>query len=224
MMNIGLLLYPGLTQLDLTSPFEVFARFPNTAVHVVWKNLEPVVADSKLAIVPNATFATCPALDLLMVPGGPGQERLMTDDETLNFVGAQGQQAKWVTSVCTGSLILGRAGLLKNYRAVTHWAYLELLPLFGAIVQNDRVVIDRNRITAGGVTAGIDFALHVAAVLHGDDVAKLLQLGIEYDPKPPFDNGHPRVANPVHVDMLRRSRFDAIIARQRVVIESNPRP
>jgi cyclohexyl-isocyanide hydratase len=218
MTTIGMLLFPKLTQLDLTGPFEVFTRFPDTTVHLVWKNRDPVVAESKLAMLPTSTFADCPQLDLLMVPGGWGQEALLDDPETLAWVRRQGEGAKWVTSVCTGALVLGAAGLLEGYRAVTHWAFVELLPLFGATVASERVVIDRNRITAGGVTAGIDFALQVAAELHGPDVAKLIQLGLEYDPAPPFSCGHPRSADPAHVELLRSTRFAKRVAAQREAI------
>jgi cyclohexyl-isocyanide hydratase len=218
-MHVGLLLYPGLTQLDLTGPFEVFHRLPDTQVHLVWKTLEPVRADSKLSILPTTTFDDCPLLDLLMVPGGPGQEALMTDAATLDFVRRQGAQARWVTSVCTGALVLGQAGLLDGYAAVTHWAYLELLPLFGATVRTERVVVDRNRITAGGVTAGIDFGLQVAAALHGEAVAKAVTLGLEYDPAPPYP-GHPRSAEPALVAQLKSTRYQERVDRQRASILS----
>lgn len=221
-MHVGLLLYPGLTQLDLTGPFEVFHRLPDTQVHLVWKTLEPVVADSKLALLPTTTFEGCPPLDLVMVPGGPGQEALMIDTQTLDFVRRQGAQARWVTSVCTGALVLGQAGLLEGYAAVTHWAYLELLPLFGATVRTERVVVDRNRITAGGVTAGIDFALQVAAALHGEAVAKEVTLGLEYDPEPPYP-GHPRSAESALVAQLNATRYQPRVERQRERILSQRR-
>lgn len=219
MTTFGLLLYPGLTQLDLTGPFEVFSRLPDTQVHLVWKSLDPVLADSKLSILPTTTFASCPKLDLLMVPGGPGVEALLHDAETLEFVRRQGEAASWVTSVCTGSLVLGAAGLLQGYSATTHWAYLEVLPLVGATVVSERVVVDRNRITAGGVTAGIDFGLRLASELHGPELAKVVQLGLEYDPAPPFDSGHPRSADPAHVDLLR-GFFATRLAQVKVALET----
>ncbi len=218
MTHIGMLLFPRLTQLDLTGPFEVFHRLPGAQVHLVWKSTETIFSDSKLALTPTTTFADCPALDVLMVPGGFGQEALMTDDETLGFVRQQGERARWVTSVCTGALVLGQAGLLNGYRAVTHWAYCELLSLFGATHVDERVVIDRNRITAGGVTAGIDFALQLAAEVHGAEVAQAIQLGLEYDPKPPFACGHPRSASPELVSTLRENRFRPRVEAQRASI------
>jgi cyclohexyl-isocyanide hydratase len=220
MTHIGMLLFPRLTQLDLTGPFEVFHRLPETRVHLVWKSTAPIFSDSKLSLTPTTTFADCPSLDVLMVPGGFGQEALMTDDQTLDFVRRQGERARWVTSVCTGAMVLGQAGLLDGYRAVTHWAYCELLPLFGAVHIDERVVTDRNRITAGGVTAGIDFALQLAAEMHGPEVAQTIQLGLEYDPHPPFACGHPRSASPAMVSALRESRFRQRIEAQRAAIEA----
>src|SRR3954451_12179018 len=160
-MNIGMLLFPGLTQLDLTGPFEVFHRIPGATVHLVWKDLQPVRADSGLQLVPTITMADCPPLDVVMVPGGFGQIALMEDIQVLDWLRAQAKSAKYVTAVCTGSLLLGAAGLLEGYRATTHWAFTELLADYGATFAPGRVVIDRDRITGGGVTAGIDFALTI---------------------------------------------------------------
>jgi cyclohexyl-isocyanide hydratase len=212
-IHVGMLLYPRLTQLDLTGPYEVLASMPDTEVHLVWKTLEPVVADSKLAILPNATLATCPKLDILFVPGGVGQVALMQDREVLDFLRRHGAEARYVTSVCTGALLLGAAGLLEGYQAATHWAFMDLLPMFGARPVNARVVVDRNRITGGGVTAGIDFALRLAADLVGEDVAKQIQLGIEYNPAPPFRSGHPDVAEPEIVVTVRARLRDLIEQR-----------
>src|SRR5579859_321253 len=192
--HIGMLLYPNLTQLDLTGPFEVLSHVPNAEVHLAWKTIEPVVADSKLALVPNVTLAACPQLDVLFVPGGVGQVALMDDTEVIDFLRSQGKTARYVTSVCTGALLLGVAGLLAGYEATTHWAFMDLLPLFDARPIHRRVVIDRNRITGGGVTAGIDFGLRLAAELSSETLAKEIQLGLEYDPDPPFRSGHPDVA------------------------------
>jgi cyclohexyl-isocyanide hydratase len=203
--HIAMLLYPGVTQLDLTAPFELFHRLPDTKVHVAWKNTQPVYADSGLGIVPTTSFADVPPADVLCVPGGYGQIDLLGDAEVLGFLRRQGEQAKYVTSVCTGALLLGAVGLLQGYRAATHWAYMDLLPIVGATPVHERVVVDRNRITAGGVTAGIDFGLRVAAELAGADVAKRAQLMIEYDPAPPFQSGHPRSADPALVDSVRRT-------------------
>lgn len=203
--HVGLLLYPGLTQLDLTGPFEVLHRVPGTEVHLVWKDLAPVRADSGLVIHPTTRFADCPPLAVIMVPGGFGQMALMQDEETLSFLRRHGEGAEWVTSVCTGALLLGAAGLLRGYEATTHWHYQELLPAFGAIPKEARVVVDRNRMTGGGVTAGIDFGLRLAAALAGEDYAKGVQLGLEYDPEPPWACGHPRVADPKIVAAVRES-------------------
>ncbi|ERH62697.1 dimethylglycine dehydrogenase [Pantoea dispersa EGD-AAK13] len=193
--SIGLLLFPALTQLDLTGPFEVFARAPDTKVHLIWKNLELVVSDRGMAIQPTTTFDACPALDIICIPGGPGQINLMEDEEVLSFIRAKSKQAKLVTSVCTGSLVLGAAGLLEGYKATTHWASLDQLALLGAEPVNERVVRDRNRITGAGVTSGIDFALSVVSEMFGPDIAQNIQLHMEYDPAPPFDCGSPRSAS-----------------------------
>ena len=206
-IHIGMLLYPGLTQLDLTGPFEVLHRVPDARVHLLWKNLEPVVADSKLALGPTATLASCPDLDVLFVPGGHGQLLLMQDEEVIGFLRDAGRKARFVTSVCTGALLLGAAGLLEGYEAATHWAFMDLLPMFGARPVRKRVVSDRNRITGGGVTAGIDFGLTLAARLSTEAVAKGIQLGLEYDPEPPFQCGHPDVAEAAIVAVVRQ-RFD----------------
>jgi len=201
--HIGMLLYPGLTQLDLTGPFEVLHRIPDTRVHLLWKTLDPVTADSGLGLLPTTTLGACPPLGIVFCPGGTGQMALMQDGEVLGFLREQGVRARWVTSVCTGALLLGAAGLLEGYEATTHWAFMELLPMFGARPARRRVVVDRNRVTGGGVTAGIDFALRIAAELAGEDVAKRIQLGLEYDPQPPFRSGHPDVAEPAVVAAMR---------------------
>jgi cyclohexyl-isocyanide hydratase len=202
-MDIGMLLYPGLTQLDLTGPFEVLHRVPGARVHLAWKRAVAVVADSGLTITATTTLEACPPLDVLVVPGGTGQVALMQDGEVLEFLRRQGARARYVTSVCTGSLLLGAAGLLDGYEAATHWAFMDLLPAFGARPVRQRVVVDRNRITGGGVTAGIDFGLRLAAAIAGEGVAKRIQLGLEYDPEPPFRSGHPDVAEQDVVDDVR---------------------
>jgi len=211
--HVGMLLYPGLTQLDLTGPFEVLHRVPDAKVHLAWKTLDPVVADSGLTLVPSTTLAACPPLDVVFVPGGGGQTPLMQDPEVLAFLREHGSRARWVTSVCTGSLLLGAAGLLAGYEAATHWAFMDLLPLFGAKPVRRRVVVDRNRVTGGGVTAGIDFGLRIAAELAGDDFAKGVQLGLEYDPEPPFRCGHPDVAEPEVLARVRASFEERYRAR-----------
>jgi cyclohexyl-isocyanide hydratase len=181
-LNVGLLLFPEMTQLDLTGPYEVFVSLPRTAVHLVWKTLEPVTAGGGLRMLPTTTLATCPRLDVICVPGGPGQVALMRDAEVLAFLRNQAETCRYVTSVCTGSLVLGAAGLLRGFRATSHWLSLDQLAVLGATPVAERIVMDGNRITGGGVTSGIDFTLFVAAQLFGEDVAKEVQLRIEYDP------------------------------------------
>jgi len=195
-ISVGLLLFPRLTQLDLTGPFEVFSRTPGVTVHLIWKSLDPVTSDSGMSIAPTATFADVPPLDIICVPGGPGVAPLMEDDETLAFLRGCAEQAKYVTSVCTGSLVLGAAGLLKGKRATSHWMSRDLLQHFGAEAVNARIVHDGDTITGGGVTAGIDFALSIVDALRGRTVAEETQLAIEYDPEPPFQSGSPRSADP----------------------------
>jgi cyclohexyl-isocyanide hydratase len=201
--RIGLLLFPDITQLDMTGPYEVFTKFPEAQVHLVWKSLDPVVANGGMQIIPTTTFAGCPQLDLVCVPGGPGMNALLNDEETLTFLQGQAKGARYVTSVCTGALVLGAAGLLKGKRAATHWMSRDMLKAFGAMPVAERVVIDGNVITGGGVTAGIDFALTVAADAFGEDLAKAIQLGIEYDPQPPFAAGSPDGAGPAIVEKTR---------------------
>jgi cyclohexyl-isocyanide hydratase len=201
--RIGLLLFPDITQLDMTGPYEVFTKFPEAQVHLVWKSLDPVVANGGMQIIPTTTFAGCPQLDLVCVPGGPGMNALLNDEETLAFLQGQAKGARYVTSVCTGALVLGAAGLLKGKRAATHWMSRDMLKAFGAMPVAERVVIDGNVITGGGVTAGIDFALTVAADAFGEDLAKAIQLGIEYDPQPPFAAGSPDGAGPAIVEKTR---------------------
>jgi cyclohexyl-isocyanide hydratase len=217
-LHIGMLLFPRLTQLDLTGPFELFHRVPDAQVHLVWKDREPVLAAGGLALQPTTTLGACPPLDVVFVPGGRGQIDLTDDDEVLDFLAAQGRAARYVTSVCTGSLLLGAAGLLDGYDATTHWAYLDFLPAFGARPVKGRVVVDRNRITAGGVTAGIDFGLRVVAELAGEEWARALQLGLEYDPAPPFASGHPDVAEAALVSRVRDG-YGETRAAERAAIE-----
>jgi cyclohexyl-isocyanide hydratase len=198
-LEIGMLLYPGLTLLDLIGPQTVFSWFANT--HLVWKTKDLVYSDTGIGMEPSCTFESCPRdLDILFVPGGFGQNQLMSDAETLAFLADRGSTAKYVTSVCSGSLLLGAAGLLKGYKATSHWAARDGLSAFGAIPTDARVVVDRNRITGGGVTAGIDFGLVILAKLRGDDAAKLTQLAMEYDPEPPFQAGSPKTAGPAIVE------------------------
>lgn len=192
--TVGMLLFEGVTQLDLTGPYEVLARMPDTRIHLVAAAMDPVRTDWGMHITPDATFADAPPLDLLCVPGGWGVDACLEDEAMLGFLRERAGRAAYVTSVCSGALILGAAGLLRGYRATTHWMSLDLLRSFGAESVQARVVRDRNRITGGGVTAGIDFGLTVAAELHGEAAAQRIQLAIEYVPDPPFNSGSPHTA------------------------------
>jgi cyclohexyl-isocyanide hydratase len=206
--NIGFVIFPDLTQLDFTGPQQVLARLPESTMHIVAKSTAPVPSDSGLGLVATHTFENCPRLDLICVPGGnAGVVQALGDGETIEFVRRQSSTAKYVTSVCTGAFILGVAGLLKGRRATTHWAFTELLPLVGATHQEGRVVKDGNVITAGGVTSGIDFGLHVVAEIAGESVAQAVQLGLEYDPAPPFACGHPDRASAT-VRMMVSPRYE----------------
>ncbi len=202
--QIGMLIFPRLTQLDMTGPHEVLVRLPNTKVHLVARTLDPVTTDRGMRILPSVTYDDCPQLDVIMVPGGPGQQDLMEDAVALQFLQKQARGAKYVTSVCTGSLVLGAAGLLRGKRATSHWASIDYLKHLGAIPVSERIVIDGRVITGAGVTTGIDFALKLAAELESEEVAREIQLQIEYDPDPPFDSGSPRTASPELVARLRR--------------------
>ena len=202
-MDVVMLLYPRMTQLDLTGPYEVLARFEELNLHLVWKTLDPVNDVNGLQILPTDTLAGSPQADILFVPGGPGQISLMEDKEVLSFLRRQASGARYVTSVCTGSLVLAAAGLLTGYRATCHWLSLDQLAYFDAVPVSERVVMDRNRVTGAGVTSGIDFALTLAACLFGEERAKRVQLAMEYDPKPPFVGGTPASAGPELVAGLR---------------------
>lgn len=201
--RIGMLLFPRLTQLDLTGPYEVLVRLPNTAVDLIARTLAPVKTDRGMQIVPTVTYADCPPLDVVMVPGGPGQQYLMEDEEALAFLRKQAASARFVTSVCTGSLVLGAAGLLKGKRATSHWSSVDHLALLGAIPVREHVVVDGNLVTGAGVTSGIDFALSLAVILEGETVAREIALQIEYDPTPPFNAGSPKTAAPETLAVLK---------------------
>ena len=206
--HIVFLLFDGITQLDFTGPAQLLSRIPGAVVHTAAKAVKPVQTDSGFAILPSAGFADCPQADLLCVPGGFGTREVIQDKPTLQFLRDQAAAARYVTSVCTGSLALGAAGLLDGKRATSHWAYTSLLERFGARYEKARVVRDGDVITAGGVTSGIDFALTVVAEVAGQDVAESIQLALEYDPQPPFDSGHPDVADPERVAHLRNRVYD----------------
>ena len=194
--RIGFLLFPDITQLDMAGPYEVLIKLPGAEIHLIGKTRAPVTAGGGMQIVPTTTYADCPQLDMLCVPGGSGVNPLLEDEATLAFLRRQAKAARYVTSVCTGSLVLGAAGLLKGRRATTHWMSMEMLKAFGATPVHQRVVVDGNVITGGGVTAGIDFGLTVAAEVAGEEAAREIQLAIEYDPHPPFDAGSPAAAGP----------------------------
>jgi cyclohexyl-isocyanide hydratase len=194
-LHIGFLVYPGVIQLDVMAAYQVLAFPPNTQVHLIWKDLAAIVSNEGLLITPTVTLESCPPLDVICVPGGGlGQVEIMQDAEILNFLQQQGTMAKYVTSVCTGSLILAAAELLQGYQATCHWAFREQLAMLGVEVIPQRVVIDRNRVTGAGVTSGIDLGLTLVGLLCGEDVAKMTQLMMEYQPEPPFDAGTPETA------------------------------
>ena len=222
-LYIGFVIFPGITQLDMTGPFEVFARIPAADVHLVWKTLDPVRSDTGLVLTPTVTFDTCPALDVICVPGGPGINALLSDAPTLDFLRAQAATARYVTSVCTGALVLGAAGLLDGYEAATHWASRVFLPPFGAIPVETRVSIDRNRVTGGGVTAGIDFGLALAAELTDRATAERIQLFMEYDPSPPFAAGSPATAAPAVVAAGRDAMAASLDDRRAAVAMASGR-
>ena len=202
-LQIGLVLFPKVTQLDFTGPLQVFSSVPGAQVHLVWKRIEPVPSDSVLVLTPTTTFADCPQLDVICVPGGAGTDDMVNDEEMLAFLRKQAVGAKYITSVCTGSLVLGAAGLLRGYRAATHWMSVDFLSAFGAVPAKKRVCVDRNRITGGGVTAGIDFALTLVSLLVDQKTAEAIQLRLEYNPAPPFHSGSPDTASPEVLALLK---------------------
>ncbi|WP_339548248.1 isonitrile hydratase [Pseudomonas sp. RA_35y_Pfl2_P32] len=212
-LQIGFLLFPQVQQLDLTGPYDVLASLPDVQVHLIWKDLAPVTSSTGLVLQPTCRFADCPDLDVLCIPGGSGVGPLMEDAQTLAFIQAQAAKVRYLTSVCTGALVLGAAGLLKGKRATTHWAYHSLLGLLGAIPVQERVVRDGYLLTGGGITAGIDFALTLAAELYGDDVAQRVQLQLEYAPAPPFASGEPQTAPAAVLHQARQLAADSLAQR-----------
>jgi cyclohexyl-isocyanide hydratase len=221
LFNVGFVIFPQLTQLDFTGPLQVLARLPQSATHIVARSEAPVPSDCGLGLLPTHTFATCPPLDLICVPGGSGVVGAIGDHETMEFVRRQSATAKYVTSVCTGAFVLGAAGLLKGRRATTHWAYTQLLLLVGATHEKARIVKDGNVITAGGVTSGIDFGLGVVAEIAGETVAQAIQLGIEYDPAPPFGCGHPDRA-PEAIKAMLAGRYESATTAVRAALSRSP--
>jgi cyclohexyl-isocyanide hydratase len=212
-IQIGLVLFPRVTQLDFTGPLQVFSSVPGAKVHLIWKRIEPVPSDTVLALLPTVTFADCPQLDVICVPGGAGADDMINDEEMLDFLRKQAAGAKYITSVCTGSLVLGAAGLLQGYRAATHWTAMEFLEQFGAKPTKTRVCVDRNRVTGGGVTAGIDFALTLVSLLVDRKTAEAIQLRLEYNPAPPFNAGSPDTA-PTEILALMKDRIAPAQARR----------
>ncbi len=219
MTTIAFLLFNGQTQLDMTGPAQFLSRMPGAKVFYVAETLAPVPNDAGFAIVPTATFADVPKADILCVPGGVGVSDVMRDAAAMDWVRKVGAEATWVTSVCTGSLILGAAGLLKGYKATTHWAWHQHLSRFGAIPVEARTVIDRNRITGGGVTAGIDFALTLIEQVAGENVAKMLTLGFEYDPAPPHAVGTPAKAGEALVAAHKQAVGASMAKREAEIVE-----
>jgi cyclohexyl-isocyanide hydratase len=212
-LQIGLVIFPKVTQLDLTGPVQVFSSVPGAKVHLIWKRIEPVASDSVLTLTPTISFADCPQLDVICVPGGVGTDDMVNDEEMLDFLRRQAAGAKYITSVCTGSLVLGAAGLLRGYRAATHWTAMDFLAAFGAIPTKTRVCIDRNRVTGGDVTAGIDFALTLVSLMVDRKTAEAIQLRLEYNPAPPFNAGSPDTA-PAEILALLREKIAPAQARR----------
>lgn len=219
-LSIGLLCFPAIQQLDLTAPYEVFAALPEARMHLIWKDVSPVTSATGLVLTPTTTLTECPPLDVLCVPGGAGINALLLDSEILDFLRHQAAQARYVTAVCTGTLVLGAAGLLHGKRATTHWASLPLLPLLGAEPVAERVVRDGNLFTAGGVTAGMDFALTLAAEIAGETHAQAIQLSLEYDPAPPFRAGSPDLAPPEVVAAVRARMARLQLERERFILKT----
>ena len=214
-IRVGALVFPRMDQIDLTGPFAVLSRLPNATVKLLWKTTDPIRDYRGLALVPDAKLADAGPIDLLVVPGGPGQEDLMEDEAVLSFIARRAEAAACVLSVCTGALVCGAAGLLKGRKATTHWASVQFLKYFGATAVDERVVLDGKLVTAAGLTAGIDGALRVAALLRGDAAAKAIQLDIQYAPEPPFDCGHPDKA-PADILAKQRAAFRPITDKRLV--------
>jgi cyclohexyl-isocyanide hydratase len=216
-LEIGLLVFPDVQQLDLTAPYEVFASWREARVRLIWKTRDTIVSATGLRLQADVTFADCPQLDVLCVPGGVGVNALLADEITLDFLRRQAGGARFVTSVCTGALVLGAAGLLRGKRATTHWASHDLLAAFGAIPTEGRVVRDGAIMTGGGVTAGIDFALTLVAELADIETAQAIQLQLEYAPAPPFAAGSPAAAPAAVVARVRARGANVRAERERLI-------
>ena len=213
--------FPGITQLDFTGPAQFLARLPRARIIAAAHTLDPVMTDSGFAILPQMTFADCPAADILCVPGGHGVAQALDCPATIAFIAQQASGARWTTSVCTGAFLLGKAGLLQSKHATTHWAYTHLLPLVGAIPTPGRIVEDGTTITAGGVTSGIDFALTLLAREAGEAHARMVQLGLEYNPAPPFPGGHPDCTAPEIVTAIQRAIYDEAASRMATALKAD---
>lgn len=217
-LHIGAFLFPRMDQIDFTGPFEVLSQVPNSTFHVIGRDKTPIRDVNGLILMPEESFADAPQLDVLVVPGGYGQQDLMDDEAVLSFLRRQAAGAEYVFSVCTGALLCGAAGLLRNVRSTTHWASFDLLPYFGAIPVDSRVVVDGKHVSAAGVTAGIDGALTVAALLRGDFAAQKIQLMIEYAPDPAFHSGTPKTAPPEVLKAAREQGREVLAARLETAI------
>jgi cyclohexyl-isocyanide hydratase len=217
LLEIGFLIYPGVIQLDVMGAYQVLDFPPNTKVHLIWKTLSPVISNEGFIFTPTTTFTDCPSLDVICVPGGGmGQIDVMKDTEILDFVKQKSATAQYVTSVCTGSMILAAAGLMQGYKSACHWAFRDQLAMLGVDVVTQRVVVDRNRVTGAGVTSGIDFGFTLLALLCGESVAKAAQLMMEYVPEPPFNAGSPETAGDEIVQSLMqfgKPLLDAFLAQ-----------
>ena len=211
---IGTFIYPRMDQIDFTGPFAVLSRLPDSELHVMALERGPIKDHKGLVLTPQTTISEAPPLDVLHIPGGPGQEALMRDERVLSMIRRHADQGRLVFSVCTGALLCGAAGILRGRRATTHWSAFDLLHYFGATPVNARVVVDGNIVTAAGVTAGIDGALRLAALLRGDRVAQEIQLDIQYAPEPPFNAGTPQSAPGEVVDALKE-RFGPLTEARR---------
>jgi cyclohexyl-isocyanide hydratase len=219
-MNIVFVLFDNVTQLDFTGPVQFLSRLPDAQVHVVSKDGKAVTTDCSFSILPRSGFADCPQADIMCVPGGHGVRDAIADTAIVDFVRQQAQNAAYITSVCTGAFVLGAAGLLQGKKATCHWAYTQLLPLFGAKHVPARVVRDGNLITAGGVTSGIDFALELIAAIAGEDVARTIQLALEYNPAPPFEGGSLESSSDETVDNLRARVYDKAASDMKIAIQN----
>lgn len=221
-INIVFVLFDNVTQLDFSGPVQFLSRMPGATIFVASKDGGPVTTDCGFSILPTTSFADCPQADIICVPGGHGVREAIADTAIVEFVKQQSAGAAWVTSVCTGSFVLGAAGLLQGKRATCHWGYTHLLPLFGATHEAARVVRDGNLVTAGGVTSGIDFALELIATISGEDIARTIQLALEYDPAPPFTGGTPDTAPEQILFNLRQRVYENAASQLEAAIKALP--